>query len=138
MLHLHRNQSVDLHSKSIDWFLYECNICLIWVKFMTTEATVQRCFAEYVILKMLHIHRKTPTSESTLSIKKLPYHLLFCWELTKFFHINYLTEYLRTTVSTIVCRHCLSPHLYRVIFIIERALPFDDSIWQRWLHIVWF
>ena len=25
VLHSYRNQSIDLHSKSIDWFLYECN-----------------------------------------------------------------------------------------------------------------
>ena len=30
MLHSHRNESIELHGKSIDWFLYECNINLIW------------------------------------------------------------------------------------------------------------
>ena len=29
MLHLYRNQSIDLQYKSIDWFLYECDIGLI-------------------------------------------------------------------------------------------------------------
>ena len=28
----YRNQSIDLHSKSIDWFLYEGNTGLYWVK----------------------------------------------------------------------------------------------------------
>ena len=32
MLHLYRNQLLDLQGKSIDWFLYKCNIGLIWVK----------------------------------------------------------------------------------------------------------
>ena len=32
MLHWHRNQSFDLHWKSIDGFLSEYNIGLIWVK----------------------------------------------------------------------------------------------------------
>lgn len=32
MLHSHRNQSVDLQAKSIDWFLFENNICLIRVE----------------------------------------------------------------------------------------------------------
>ena len=32
MLHLYRNQSIDLQCKSIDWFLYECNIGLISTK----------------------------------------------------------------------------------------------------------
>ena len=31
MLHIYRNPSIDLQYKSIDWFLYECNIGLIWV-----------------------------------------------------------------------------------------------------------
>ena len=30
MLHIYRKQSTDLKSKSIDWFLYESNISLIW------------------------------------------------------------------------------------------------------------
>ena len=32
MLFSYRNQLIDLQSKTIDWFLYECNIYLIWVK----------------------------------------------------------------------------------------------------------
>ena len=32
MLHSYRNQSIDLYGKSIDSFLYKCNIYLIWVK----------------------------------------------------------------------------------------------------------
>ena len=28
----YRNQSIDLHSKSIDWFLYEDNTFTSWVK----------------------------------------------------------------------------------------------------------
>ena len=28
----YRNQSIDLHSKSIDWFLYEENTVTSWVK----------------------------------------------------------------------------------------------------------
>ena len=32
MLHSYRNQPVDLNCKLIDWFLYECNIGLIWFK----------------------------------------------------------------------------------------------------------
>ena len=39
MLHSYRNQSIDLHCKSIDWFLYECNIGQIWV--IWTEELVQ-------------------------------------------------------------------------------------------------
>ena len=31
VVHSYRNQSIDLQRKSIDWFLYECNIDLIWV-----------------------------------------------------------------------------------------------------------
>ena len=27
----YRNQSIDLHSKSIDWFLYESNTSTKWV-----------------------------------------------------------------------------------------------------------
>ena len=30
IFHLYRNQSVDLHCKSIDWFLYDVNIDPIW------------------------------------------------------------------------------------------------------------
>ena len=32
MLPSYRNQSIDLHSKSIDWFLYEGNTGTQWVK----------------------------------------------------------------------------------------------------------
>ena len=32
ILHRHENQSIDLQSKSIVWFLYECNFDLIFVK----------------------------------------------------------------------------------------------------------
>ena len=32
MLRSCRNQSIDLQCKSIDWFLFEGNIFLIWVK----------------------------------------------------------------------------------------------------------
>ena len=28
----YRSQSIDLHSKSIDWFLYEGNTDTLWVK----------------------------------------------------------------------------------------------------------
>ena len=31
MLHSYRNQSIDLPCRPIDWFLYDCNIDLIWV-----------------------------------------------------------------------------------------------------------
>ena len=31
MLRSYRNQSIDLHCKSSDWFLYEGNIDLMWV-----------------------------------------------------------------------------------------------------------
>ena len=34
MLHSQRNQSTDLHCKSMDWFLYECNIDLMPVKIL--------------------------------------------------------------------------------------------------------
>ena len=32
MLPSYRNQSINLHSKSIDWFLYEGNTDIEWVK----------------------------------------------------------------------------------------------------------
>ena len=32
MLPSYRNQSIDLHSKLIDWFLYEGNTCIWWFK----------------------------------------------------------------------------------------------------------
>ena len=32
MSHSYRNQSIDLYCKSMDWFLYGCNICLILLK----------------------------------------------------------------------------------------------------------
>ena len=32
MLPTYRNQSIDLHNKSIDWFLYEVNTGNEWVK----------------------------------------------------------------------------------------------------------
>ena len=32
MLHQYRNQSIDLHCKSIGWFLNEGNIGMIWVR----------------------------------------------------------------------------------------------------------
>ena len=41
ILHSYRNQSIDWHCKSIDWFLYECNISLIWFKKLTS-ATFSR------------------------------------------------------------------------------------------------
>ena len=31
VLHLYRNQSIDLHSKPIDWFLYKGNTGIKWV-----------------------------------------------------------------------------------------------------------
>ena len=31
VLHLYRNQSIDLHSKPIDWFLYKANTGIKWV-----------------------------------------------------------------------------------------------------------
>ena len=37
MLLSYRNQSTDLECKSIDWFLYEDNIGLIWVDMMNKD-----------------------------------------------------------------------------------------------------
>ena len=34
MLHPYRNQSIDLQTKPIDWFLYDCNVGLMWVKYL--------------------------------------------------------------------------------------------------------
>ena len=37
MLLSYRNQSTDLAYKSIDWFLYECYIGLIWVDIVNKD-----------------------------------------------------------------------------------------------------
>ena len=37
VLHLYRNQSIDLHSKPIDWFLYKANTGIKWVYASTPE-----------------------------------------------------------------------------------------------------
>ena len=42
MSHVYRNQSIDLHSKSIDWFLYESKIGLIWVKAHFLRAAIHK------------------------------------------------------------------------------------------------
>ena len=40
MLYLNRNQSSDLHCKSIDWFLHESNIGLLWIKTAGTQTRI--------------------------------------------------------------------------------------------------
>ena len=37
VLSLYRNQSIDLGSKSNDWFLYEGNTGIVWVKQVKTN-----------------------------------------------------------------------------------------------------
>ena len=45
-----RNQSVDLDSKSIDWFLYECNVGLVWINgLMSHVGRDKLTFREYLI-----------------------------------------------------------------------------------------
>ena len=38
----YRPQSIDLHSKSTDWFLYEGNTGILWVKYLATNSYCYR------------------------------------------------------------------------------------------------
>ena len=42
MLPSYRNQSIDLHSKSIDWFLYEGNTGTYWVNITNVHSAVSQ------------------------------------------------------------------------------------------------
>ena len=51
VLQSYRNQSIDLQSKSIDWFLYEGSTGIQWVKFgkncLQRESTSSRVLGTY-------------------------------------------------------------------------------------------
>ena len=44
MLHSYRNQSIDLQCKSIEWFLFENNTGVIWVKEIYYSAIHHKVF----------------------------------------------------------------------------------------------
>ena len=49
VLSSYRNQSIDLHCKSIDWFLYEGNTRIYWVNVRTNrmESTKSTFYEEW-------------------------------------------------------------------------------------------
>ena len=49
MLHLYRKQSIDLQWKSVNWFLYERNIGLIWVNKAVTIMSIEKLIASFVV-----------------------------------------------------------------------------------------
>ena len=44
MFLLYKKQSIDLHSKSVDWFLYDGNISRAWIKLFSAFSTIVKYF----------------------------------------------------------------------------------------------
>ena len=71
MLSSYRIQSIDLHSKSVDWFLYEGNTYNQWVNFLGLIKEIQKqqirswpesfqmCFADLKIKDNISRHEKS-------------------------------------------------------------------------------
>ena len=59
---LYRNQSIDLRSKSMDWFLYDIGLRHERVKWrhpdVSRETVIWRCSSKYVFLKISQISQK--------------------------------------------------------------------------------
>ena len=44
MFLLYKKQSIDLHSKSVDWFLYDGNISRAWIKLFSAFSKIVKYF----------------------------------------------------------------------------------------------
>ena len=75
----YRNQSIDLHSKSIDWFLYEGNTGISWVNLNNRNDARNICYHNpvwYLKIRLDECHEGVNRNMDDVSILQKPVKLI--------------------------------------------------------------
>ena len=94
VLPLYRNQSINLHSKLVDWFLYGGNAGIWWVNTRKNFDLKTACYCKYDTWNRIIDATILLTSVSVVSFLKYPVRALSCNNSSKLIQTIFATYFL--------------------------------------------